>query len=83
MLSNKGALFRAQFGGCVQTARSSSSSMSEDTEGCGGVGRVTCGVKRRWEGTFASVDNPLQGPQKSQESPRFSQKVPHNTLQGA
>lgn len=57
----------------MQTARSSSSSMSEDTEGCGGDGRVTCGVKRRWGGTFASVDNPLQGPQKSQE-PQGSHK---------
>lgn len=68
MLSKKGALFSVQFGGCVQTTQSFSSSMSEDTEGCGGNGRVTCGVKRRQRHTFASVNNSLQGPQKSQGS---------------
>lgn len=82
MLSNKGALLSVQFGGCVQTAQSFSSSMSEDTGGCGGDGRVTCRVQRRQRNTLVSFNNSLQGPQKSQESPRFSQKVPHNTPQG-
>lgn len=58
----------------MQTARSSSSSMSEDTEGCGGDGRVTCGVKRRWGGAHLLLLTTLYRDLRNHKSPQGSHK---------